>query len=36
LTETPGASDTVTLVDLTKRYGATRALDGVALSVARG
>jgi len=36
LTETPGASDTVTLVNLTKRYGATRALDGVSLSVAPG
>ena len=36
MTETPGASDTVTLVNLTKRYGATRALDGVSLSVAPG
>ena len=36
MTEAPRASDTVSLVDLTKRYGATRALDGVSLSVAPG
>jgi ABC-type Fe3+/spermidine/putrescine transport system ATPase subunit len=36
LTEAPRASDTVTLVNLAKCYGATRALDGVSLSVAPG
>jgi spermidine/putrescine ABC transporter ATP-binding subunit len=36
LTEAPRASDTVTLVNLAKRYGATRALDGVSLAVAPG
>jgi spermidine/putrescine ABC transporter ATP-binding subunit len=36
LTETRPASDTVTLVDLTKRYGSTLALDGVSLGVAPG
>jgi putative spermidine/putrescine transport system ATP-binding protein len=36
LTEARPASDTVTLVDLTKRYGATLALDGVSLGVTPG
>jgi spermidine/putrescine ABC transporter ATP-binding subunit len=36
LTGTPGASDTVTLAGLEKRYGSTRALDGVSLAVAPG
>jgi spermidine/putrescine ABC transporter ATP-binding subunit len=36
LTEAPRARDTVTLVNLAKRYGATRALDGVSLAVAPG
>ena len=35
MTEARPTSDTVTLVNLTKRYGATRALDGVSLSVAQ-
>ena len=36
MTETPRASGTVTLTSLVKRYGATRALDGVSLAVAPG
>jgi spermidine/putrescine ABC transporter ATP-binding subunit len=36
LTESPPASGTVTLTNLVKRYGATRALDGVSLAVAPG
>jgi len=36
LTGTSGASDTVTLAGLEKRYGSTRALDGVSLAVAPG
>jgi len=36
LTQVPGASGTVTLTGLVKRYGATRALDGVSLAVAPG
>jgi spermidine/putrescine ABC transporter ATP-binding subunit len=36
LTAAQPASDTVTLTDLHKRFGATRALDGVSLSVAPG
>jgi spermidine/putrescine ABC transporter ATP-binding subunit len=36
LSEAPRASGTVTLSGLVKRYGATRALDGVSLAVAPG
>jgi ABC-type Fe3+/spermidine/putrescine transport system ATPase subunit len=36
LTEAPRASGTVTLTNLVKRFGATRALDGVSLAVAPG
>jgi putative spermidine/putrescine transport system ATP-binding protein len=36
LSEASGASGTVALTSLVKRYGATRALDGVSLSVAPG
>ena len=36
MTEAPGASGTVTLTKLVKRYGATLALDGVSLTVAPG
>ncbi|HJV55319.1 MAG TPA: ATP-binding cassette domain-containing protein, partial [Methylomirabilota bacterium] len=36
LTQAPGASGTVALTGLVKRYGATRALDGVSLAVAPG
>jgi spermidine/putrescine ABC transporter ATP-binding subunit len=36
LTEAPRASGTVTLTNLVKRYGATRALDGVSLTVTPG
>jgi spermidine/putrescine ABC transporter ATP-binding subunit len=36
LTGTSGARDTVTLAGLEKRYGSTRALDGVSLAVAPG
>ena len=36
MSEAPRASGTVALTSLVKRYGATRALDGVSLSVAPG
>ena len=36
MTEPPHASGTVTLTGLVKRYGTTRALDGVSLTVAPG
>ena len=36
MTEAPRASGTVTLTNLVKRYGATRALDGISLAVAPG
>ena len=36
MTEAPRTSGTVTLTSLVKRYGATRALDGVSLAVAPG